>query len=263
MNSDRSPQENEGFPAEAYRESWGFLREAEACAAEGRRKAAQSYARAAVLLAVTAAEGFLETVFARVDVMPGIDAKVEDALRKIGNVLTRNQMQSEEWRRLSSVLEALNGLVSLPGWEDRHDSAIPLKNEILKRMLDLAIEHCRENLGDKRLLRAQDRLTVLRAEMGKRTVKMGSLAKRWFEGATGLTSGGSGGGEKSHRDFQQIVLKARGQAVAGGAHAITVEEARLACGAVRSMIASVCGAAGKEVPQWVLQIHDRIDPHKP
>ena len=263
MNPAPELEKNEGFPAQVYRDAWAFLREAEACAEEGKRKPAQSFARAAVLLAVTAAEGFLEGVFSHVNVDPGIDVKVEGAIQKIGSEVARNQRLGEEWKRLSLALEALDGLLSLTAWEERRVSVPPFKNEILKRMLDLAVEHCRESLGDRRLSRELDRLAELRSEMGKQTVKTGSLVKRWFEGATGLTGGGSGGGEKNLRDFQQIVLKARGQAATGGVGAITVEEARLACGAVRSMIASVCGAAGKEVPQWVREIHDRIEPPEP
>ncbi|MFQ5914683.1 MAG: hypothetical protein ACE5JS_16050 [Nitrospinota bacterium] len=252
-------EEKEGLTARVYRDAWAFLREAEACAEEGRRKLAQTYARAAVLHAVAAAEGFLEGVFSQVGIDPGLDGKVADSLEKYRSEVARNPRLGEDWRRLSAAQDAIGGLIHVPGWEEHRELVSSLRNEIRKRMLDLAIEHRRENLQGGRLAKDLSRLTDLRSAIGKRALKAGPLAKRWFEGATGLAGSrarSAEGGEDTFGDFQRIVLRARGQPGAQGG--ITVEEARLACGAVRSMIASVCGAAGREVPRWVREIHDRL-----
>lgn len=259
-----------GVTARIYRDAWAFLREAEACVEEGRRRRAQACARAAVLHAAVAAEVFLEGVVARVEVDPGLDSKVEAALRDVQGEVARSRRVGGEWRRLSAAQEALTGLASFPEEGEGRggrgtgraggaggEPASFLADEIRKRRLDLAIEHCREDLRARRRARELDRLVALRAEMGKRSLKWGPLAKRWFEGATGWTPGGPEAGEEI-RDFRRIVLKARGEDASEEAQGVTVEEARLACGAVRSLIASFCGAAGREVPQWVREIHDRL-----
>ena len=230
-------------------------------------RAARAYARAAVLHAVAAAETFLEGVVGHMDVDPEIDAKTDDALDRLRRDISRNGRLGDEWRRLSALLEAVDGAADLPDSGDRKEVTDTLMDQVRKRMLDLAIEHCREHLHDKRLSRELGRLSDLRSALGRRALKSGPLARRWFEGATGLPGSGASPGEETGRDFRRIVGKARGESAsagaggageAGGAPDITVEEARLACGAVRSMIASVCGAAGREVPRWVREIHDRV-----
>ncbi len=258
MGRESGTEPNGDLTARVYRDAWAFLREAEACAEEDKDERAQTYARAAVLHAVSAAEGFLDGLVEHVDVDPEVDSKVEAALRKYRTEVSRNRRLGEEWSRLSDALGALDGLGRLPGWESKRESALSLKDEIRKRMLDVAIEHCRENLRDTRAAKDVARLSELRSEMGKRSLKTASLARRWFEGATGLTGRSSESGEDAIRDFQRIVLKARGESAAGGPQDITLEEARLACGAVRSMIAGLCGAAGRELPHWVREIQDRL-----
>ena len=250
-----SEEEKAGPTARIYRDAWAFVREAEARAEEGKDRAACAYARAAVLHAAAAAEGFLEGVIRHMEVDPDIDAKADGALTGLRDGVSRNRRLGDEWNKLLAVVKAVEGL---PDSENREAAAGPLKDEVRKRLLDLAITHCREHLHDARLAKTLERLTDLRLEMGKRTLKNDSLAKRWFEGATGLPGSGAGSREAAVRDFQRIVGKARGESAASGAPDIAVEEARLACGAVRSMIASVCGAAGRKVPQWVREIHDRL-----
>ncbi|MBI4561047.1 MAG: hypothetical protein HY724_03300 [Candidatus Rokubacteria bacterium] len=250
----------EGFTAQVYRDAWAFLREAEACAEEGRKRLAQTYARAAVLHAVLAAEAFLAGVVASVPTDPGLDSKVASALRALGGAVARNPRLGEEWRRLSAAREAIEGLGQLPegpGLEDQGESVSSLRDELRKRMLDLAIAHCRENPRERRLSKDLGLLSDLRSEMGRRTLRGGPLARRWFEGATGLAGDRLGPAEVA-RDFQRVVLKARGESASGAAQGVAVEEARLACGAVRSMIAGFCGAAGRDLPQWVREIHDRL-----
>lgn len=257
MTSAPESRPEEGFTAQVYRDAWAFLREAEACAEEGRKRLAQTYARAAVLHAALAAEAFLAGVVARVPTDPGLDSKVASALRALGGEVARNPRLGEEWRRLSAAREAVEGLVQLPGLEDQGEPASSLREEIRKRMLDLAIAHCRENPRERRLSKDLGLLSELRSEMGRRTLRGGPLARRWFEGATGL-AGDRLGSAEDVRDFQRVVLKARGESASGAAQGVTVEEARLACGAVRSMIAGVCGASGRDLPQWVREIHDRL-----
>ncbi len=250
-----SEEEKAGPTARIYRDAWAFVREAEARAEEGKDRAACAYARAAVLQAAAAAERFLEGVIRHIEVAPDIDAKADGALTGLRDSVSRNRRLSDEWNKLLAVVKAVEGL---PDAENRDAAAGPLKDEVRERLLELAITHCREHLHDARLAKTLERLTDLRSEMGKRTLKNVSLAKRWFEGATGLPGSGAGSREAAVRDFQRIVGKARGESDTSGAPDIAVEEARLACGAVRSMIASVCGAAGRKVPQWVREIHDRL-----
>ncbi len=251
-------EDKAGPTARIYRDAWAFFREAEAHAEEGKDRAARAYARAAVLHAAAAAEGFLEGVIRHMEVAPDIDAKADGALAGLRDGVSRNHRLGDEWNKLLAVMKAVEEARGFPDSENREAAAEPLKDEVRKRLLDLAIALCREHLHDGRLAKALERLTDLRSEIGKRTLKNVSLAKRWFEGATGLPGNGAGSREAAGRDFQRIVGKARGESAASGAPDIAVEEARLACGAVRSMIASVCGAAGRKVPQWVREIHDRL-----
>ncbi len=253
MNNDTIISEDDAT-ARVYCDAWAFLREAEACAEEGRDPAAHSLARAAVLHAAVAARRFLEKVVAQVSMDPNA---ANAAVARVAKDVLGNKRLADEWRALSRAREAILELNASADAQDRLRASQGFLDEIGKRMLALALEHCRENLHDKRLAKASDALSELQSRLGRNTLDSGSLAKKWFERATGLPDPGAGG-EPSVRDFQQIVLKARGESAAGGPQDITVEEARLACGAVRSMIASVCGAANRKVPQWVREIHGRV-----
>lgn len=243
--------------AQFYRDAWAFLREAEASAGEGRDKAALSLARAAVFYAMFAAEDFLERVIARMGVDPSVTSIVDNAITRIRKDVLGNKRLADEWGKLSSAWKTIRELPEPSGGGNSFRFAEGFLSEIRKRMLDLALENCRENLHDKRFVKELDSLSKLRTRLGKETLDSGSLVKRWLEGATGINVM-STEGSPVIADFRQIVMEAREISATGMVQDITVEEARLACGAVRSMIASVCGSANREVPQWVKEIHGRI-----
>ncbi len=243
--------------AQFYRDAWAFLREAEVSLGEGRDKAALSLARAAVFYAMFAAEDFLERVISQMGMDPNVKIAVDDAITRVRKDVLGNKRLADEWEKLFGVWETIVKLLESSRENHGFRFAQGFLGELRKRMLDLALENCRENLHDKRFGKRLDSLLKLRARLGKETLDSGSLVKRWLEGTTGICVTNTEDSPVTG-DFRQIVMKARKTSVTGVAQDITVEEARLACGAVRSMIASVCGSANREVPQWVKEIHGRI-----
>lgn len=254
-----------------YRDAWAFLRKAEQAADEHHEVKRVAYSRMALINASIAAEAFINSKLAVLTVDKAVDSQVEQELTALFGTPVANDAPAG-YRDVRSQIDAVQSLRRVPALASRTTDLERVEHVLWRKALELGLEHCRTVSPNGSETRR--RLAVLRDELEKREIKGGSVNEKWTRGLELLTLQQFppddpivrrfkalvtvARGKRMHERPLEMVLNTEGQEEPRFLDEVSLENARIACVDVRSMIAGFYLAAGRDAPAWLSEINDDL-----